>query len=313
MASRKHDHPSIVDDLSPSMYPQHRVVVDDDDDGGGGGEQITPPIVSAAFASTPADEREQKVRVIERRAAAAEARRQAAERRLAEDRQTLRQRLANLSKIQRVGVGLVALGLIIMVATAALVLAICHSGACRYRPTSTPTGATTKCSAASSCETLSPRAQSIWDYINNITLVTGRTLLYPDDAETTAEGRALSWLIAEQDELDDRPISDGERTGLRQRYALATLWFQTPTHFASPRVSTNLTWATAINECDWYGVNCSSSGTNNNRVVVSSLQLEQIGVQGRIPDDLALLTALTEIDFTSNQPINWWVPFHRRC
>jgi hypothetical protein len=216
----------------PFIYP-HRVVVDDD---GGGGEQIataaevTTPMVSAALASTPADRREQQVREIERHAAAAEARRQFAERRLEEDRQTPRQRLANLSKMQRVGVGLVALGLMLMVATT---VALSRSGACR-RPTSTPSSGpamttTNPAPTTASSATLSPRAQFIWDYIiNNVTLVTGRTFLYPDDIETTAEGRALSWLIAEE-ELGERPISC-ELTWLRQPYVLATLWFQTPEH-----------------------------------------------------------------------------------
>lgn len=86
--------------------------------------------------------------------------------------------------------------------------------------------------------------------------------------------------------------------GLRQRYALATLWFQITTddkHFGD--ADHNSTWANAnVAECDWEGVFCDAAGR------VEWIDLEQQDVRGRIPDDLALLSsALTSLGLWRNQ------------
>jgi Leucine-rich repeat (LRR) protein len=155
----------------------------------------------------------------------------------------------------------------------------------------------------------STRAQSIVEYINRITL-TGRMLVYPNITDTTPEGLALAWLIEDdkaRNNVDDTPVvaslDDDDERSLRQRYALASLWLPIP--FPSPLGGT---WGTPLHECKWNNVICGCELPSSNtrlcdaataRTVVA-LQLKDIGVHGRIPDDLSLLTELITIDLTSN-------------
>jgi hypothetical protein len=212
----------------------------------------------------------------------------------------------SLSKRQKIGIALLVVGvLILVVATTAFQKAVSST----TTTTNTNTNATTT--------TLSPpvirsaRAQFILDYINGITL-TGRTIMHPND--TTPEGRAIMWLI-EDDKTrnnDDMSIASFEEevqlVSLRQRYALATLWFQTPNHFddtflttTMTNITTATTWAQwTVHECEWYGVTC----RDRNAIIaahggIDSLRLESISVRGGIPEDLALLTDLVAIDLTS--------------
>jgi hypothetical protein len=85
--------------------------------------------------------------------------------------------------------------------------------------------------------TLSPRAQFMMDYINGITL-SGQTLMYHGDS--TPENRALAWLIEDQEEgVNEKdgtvqtttPLNSTKLSQIRQCYALAKLWFQSPNHF----------------------------------------------------------------------------------
>jgi hypothetical protein len=100
-----------------------------------------------------------------------------------------------------------------------------------------------------------------------------------------------------------------EQVLLRQRYALATLWFQTPANFAL-RPSAGNTWGTSVDVCEWSDVYCGSSD-GDNRHLVESLQLGSVGLQGgHIPVDLGLLTSLMLLDLTSNKlagtiPSSW--------
>jgi hypothetical protein len=241
---------------------------------------------------TAADLQEERVRATEQRAAAAEVERRAAERRLADHQRNLCQPMAELSMMQR---GVVFGLILLVVVTTATALVICRSGKCSTTTTTTTTGPPTA--------TLSPRAEFIVDFINNNTL-TGQTILYPDD--TTPEGRALLWLIDDDEQkaknngtfvVMDR--DDDDEVSLQQRYALATLCFQSPTYFDSARpMSSNKTWATAVDECEWKGVVC-----HNSTGMVGSVQLEkEVFLHGgHIPDDLALLTALIILDLTSSR------------
>jgi Leucine-rich repeat (LRR) protein len=276
-------------------------------------EEATIPVVDAAFASTTVDEREAHVRAMERRAAVAEAERLAAVNRLASAGQLF-------SKRQWLGMGLVVCGLMIVLAAAVPVVryAVCGPNMCRRdnkMERTPPSTSTTTASGPTTAVVLSARAQYKLDYINNITL-TGRTLTYPD--KTTPEGRALAWLIEEEEvanEFDEinattstrqaPPLvrfDDEELLQIRQRYALGTLWFQTPAdnNFDGvPLVSPNKTWATALPVCDgWYGVACDDEV--NHPGLVTRLQLEGVDVHGTIPSDLALLTGLQYLGLNSN-------------
>jgi hypothetical protein len=83
---------------------------------------------------------------------------------------------------------------------------------------------------------------------------------------------------------------------LRQRYALSTLWFNpTPAGFGTDDNSHANTWITDRDECDWLGVTCNAFDE------VANLYLATNNVRGRIPDDLGLLTAMTDLQLWRNQ------------
>ena len=56
----------------------------------------------------------------------------------------------------------------------------------------------------------------------------------------------------------------------------------------------NTNWMTMKHECSWYGVNC-----NMMRTIVE-LDLAYIEMEGLIPRELGLLTAITDIDLHGN-------------
>lgn len=62
------------------------------------------------------------------------------------------------------------------------------------------------------------------------------------------------------------------------------------------------TWGTARKECDWLGVTCRKVAG-----LVDGLQLEGI-VRGLIPDDLALLTDLTFLEFSLSDQLVGTIP-----
>jgi hypothetical protein len=149
--------------------------------------------------------------------------------------------------------------------------------------------------------------QSILAYINSITL-SGRNFneLVVDNT-TTTEGQAIQWLIH-----DDRRTLAADKLALRQRYALTALWFQQPVNASSfssssssilpidngnddDRMAHASTWAnTNYHECQWRHVYCDSS----DRVI--GLNLPDNLIMGRIPDDLALLTVLQQLQLKGN-------------
>jgi hypothetical protein len=111
----------------------------------------------------------------------------------------------------------------------------------------------------------------ILPYINSITL-TGRTLRYPTNA--TAEEQAVRWLIEEDVTTNTTAVRS-----LRQRYVLATVYFQNKLSLRD--------WLTSEDECLWLLINCASGDVT---------RLVPLGETGPIPPDLALLTTLVNLD-----------------
>jgi hypothetical protein len=157
----------------------------------------------------------------------------------------------------------------------------------------------------------SSRTQAILDSINAVTL-TGRTLIYPD--ATTPEGRAIMWLI-DDDLLTPATfiasLSPTATAALVQRYAVATVWFQTThqTTTTAPGDSaamsstpygydTSMTWTKNLPECDWLDVDCDAMG---NIVHLDWAVVDHGDGGGHIPDDLGLLTALTGLSILGSR------------
>jgi hypothetical protein len=121
-------------------------------------------------------------------------------------------------------------------------------------------------------------------FINSITF-NAAPLTYPSNA--TAEEAALTWLI------DQDPLLRGQQENsplrLRQRYALATLYF-------SGDWQNDNGWLSDSNECDWVGVTCQVG------VSVTEVKLTNGATGGgSIPADLALLSSLRMLHLFENQ------------
>jgi Leucine rich repeat len=75
---------------------------------------------------------------------------------------------------------------------------------------------------------------------------------------------------------------------------LSTLWF-IPTRLAGTDDDNPAgVYITELDECTWQDVKCDDDGR------VTALFLFKKNVQGRIPDDLGLLTAMTSLDLSNN-------------
>lgn len=142
----------------------------------------------------------------------------------------------------------------------------------------------------------SSRSEPIVIDINSITL-SGRTPSYPNDP-SVAEEFALNWLIE-----DDVGTSPSNKLKLRQRFTLATLYFQNGpfavmrgTWLEPPRLHVHSgTWLTSIEECDWESIEICVSGE------VTSVGLQHDAPRGQLPSNLGLLTALSSLDVGVNE------------
>jgi hypothetical protein len=237
-------------------------------------------------------EEQQEERLLE-----AERRAQEAERQRVEAEQVLQQSQQR-NKKKRACYLLAVLAL--LGAAAAAVAGVCGSSGnnCRSRPnndsgttraptTASPTEAATP-TPSKAPTPLSEEARSVLEYINSITL-TGRNLTYPD--QESPEGLALQWLI-DKDKIGGT-TSDLSLLWLRQRYVLFTLLYQ------GDNVVNNLFGRghSVRLECEWEHVTCDGSFEG----VVESLDFNGSNAQGRIPDDIGLLTSLTYLDFSGTR------------
>lgn len=139
--------------------------------------------------------------------------------------------------------------------------------------------------------TESLRGDIIRDAANQITL-SGQTLRYPLPSDPTPEETALAWLI------DDDPAKLSATTELslaqRQRFALASLWFQSTIPLQCFQCDFS-DWLVEVDECDWNNVDCDVHGQ------VLRLNLGFDNVHGLIPSDLGLLTSMRELKLHNNK------------
>lgn len=155
---------------------------------------------------------------------------------------------------------------------------VCVSGNCRR---------TTSSSAQSNTPIIPRNATTIISYLNDITLQKESIKL----GTTTPTERATSWLLT-TDTLALYPNTD--QLVLRQRYALASLWFQSDEPWWGEKDG----WLDGnVPECEWEGVECDDP---SNPMEITKLSLCCIHLNGNLPVDLGLLTALTSFDVGRN-------------
>jgi hypothetical protein len=236
---------------------------------------ITPLInvvIATPVSEPPISSEERRLRLQQRNL---ELQLQLRERELDLERQRVAKHQVHQLSTARVGTFIVVAAMFLAVAA---VVGACSAGKCGG-------------SDASSSDH-STRAYEILAYIESISLLTsGRRVRYPDGS--TPEGRAVTWLI--EKDLGTEP---SDELALRQRYALATLWFQrSPPSMGHGLEMDNFTstWGSSTNECSWFRVIlCDNDGR------VTRLWLDKDQVRGHIPDELGLLTGLTALHLGRN-------------
>lgn len=175
----------------------------------------------------------------------------------------------------------VCLSLVLIVVVGAAVGVGCASGRC---------GATAPVTSSSYSGSTAARASAVGSEINNITLA-NRTIAYPIGLNAQPEELALQWLI-DSDPLKLSAANATDKFRLRQRYALLTLWFQSPLNAWTHG------WLVFAEECQWYGVYCNQTDLGTDIGVqnaVTEIQLSNNNLHGKIPPDLGLLTAVKDV------------------
>jgi hypothetical protein len=188
-----------------------------------------------------------------------------------------------LTRVQRLAIG-ISLGVVVV---AALVTGIvCGTGHCDGGGGPSPRS--------------TADAAAILSYLNSIVL-SNQTLRYDPSNTTTisAEEMAVHWLIH-----DDLMTTTTDWTRLRQRYALAALYYSA----TGSRWYTTTSWLDPlVSECDWFGISCGDIGVND--TVVTRVDLDAAregdccqgnGLVGTLPTDLFLLTSVRLLDVGAN-------------
>ena len=118
---------------------------------------------------------------------------------------------------------------------------------------------------------------------------------------TSSGAQALQWL-QDEDPLELDPLDVNSHLRIDQRYALTTIWFNSPNDWFN---QTN--WLNE-DECTWLGVTCEEVGNETliNRnlqegsSIVIRVELEGNNLGGNIPADISLLQDMTILNLASN-------------
>jgi Leucine-rich repeat (LRR) protein len=213
---------------------------------------------------------------------------------------------------QKTTIVLIAIGVLAIV-VAIVVTGVCLSGNCGSKnpptetkkatvpPTMSPTAAPTSTDVV---------VQSVVSaFINNITYLGQRISMNG----TSAESRALKWVTNSTEGLlftEDESallklnsfIADDMSFRVRQRYALATLWFQQADEdgvfFKTWETVTG--WVQEKDECDWFGIDCVNGSVTNILFYNYDTNVPNEYV-GSISPDIGLLPSLETFVMRSNK------------
>ena len=118
---------------------------------------------------------------------------------------------------------------------------------------------------------------------------------------TSGEALALQWLI-DEDPVDLDPLDFANHLRLEQRYALLTLWFNSPDPWF------NVTNWLNDDECTWFGVTCGEltpEARKNRKLqedasVVTAIEIDSNNLFGTISQDLSILADLQILNLRDN-------------
>jgi hypothetical protein len=208
---------------------------------------------------------------------------------------------------------IVAIALLCIVAaiiiSVVLVGSICGSGAVTCRRNSSTSSGSSNSNNNGTVMIVSKtddddRAIMIYSYINNISFaqdVDASAKLVPASFNYSAlREKAVDWII--HDDPLQLNITESQHSyfRLRQRYALAALWFHTSIDNAWGNTSG---WLSDEDECNWYGITCTIIDHGDDigiQSTVIGLNMSSNSMNGILPADLAFLSNLRLLRFDFN-------------
>jgi Leucine-rich repeat (LRR) protein len=173
--------------------------------------------------------------------------------------------------------------LVVVLAAAGAIGVLCAMGHCSGGGKNSNSDDSDRRSSGSGWST-----EELVSLINNHSLWHDTLIRYPisDNKVGTPEQQALTWIV----EVDDPRMSTQQ---VIQRYALATIWFQSTIPWAM-EASGNWT-VPDVHECEWQNVTC------NDEYIITGLNLRKVNAHGKIPKDIALLSGLTTLIMNDNK------------
>ena len=156
--------------------------------------------------------------------------------------------------------------------------------------------------------TLSSNSLEIVQYIESIRLGSEPIVLpILGNRNATPAELALDWILNE-DPLNLTLDNEDEKARLRQRYGLLTFFYSTN----GPSWTINDNWLTEKDECTWYGITCTDAGVvqtvGSEGVLSPENALSSNSLSGTIPDDMALLSSVNEMNLYSNPGLGGSIP-----
>ena len=132
---------------------------------------------------------------------------------------------------------------------------------------------------------LDSRAVNLLAALQSVSL-SPKQIYYPNNGDSP-DDLAVTWLV----EQDHAQLDGSDLTRVRQRYALAALWFHTATQPSGWTEAGG--WLKAAHECLWYGVACENG-------VIHTIRMASNRMRGKIPDNLGLLSGLRMLYLQDN-------------
>jgi hypothetical protein len=174
------------------------------------------------------------------------------------------------------------------------------------QPSSTPVAAPSAVPSASDTVTandcadlsITDRATAIYQrlvhefqYGNNEIVVSSNIAANNTNLKSSYQQLAYDWIVN-----TDEQVNCPNTTKLMQRYVLAAFWFACDGEgWTMKEEQSNQFLSATVDECQWYGISCEDDEN------ISAFHLDESNITGTLPDELAFLNEIRELNIDTNQ------------